>query len=234
MMDELIKGVGTLIGLIIFTLVREWWMKRETFKRKARAENSFSISAVEEINKQVTHEQKKILWKFSAMRMYVMHFTNGSRTEAGVSIKKMIFMHEVVQDYYIEPLAKYFAIEQPLPQRFLSPYRHCDRTDKFFLPDVEEAKKIAEEKLTGLEELKNDSNATLVVELEQKIEYYNWLLIYKVKSTLWVALKNKHGKMVAIQCIHFPKAHAINESNVLQIVDMTKSIEDIYKKHSIE
>lgn len=157
------------------------------------------------------------------MRMYVIHYTNGSETEAGLPLFKVSFHHEVLEDYYVEPIAKHFKTERSIPEMFISPVKHLMHTGKFFLESVDDLKAQIQKELG-----EDPTN----VENQQRLEHCDWLISYKVKCVLWLALKNKSGKKVAIQVIHFPAARAIDKTDIPKIEDMKKSIEDIYNKYS--
>lgn len=200
----------------------ELWKKWTKARENAAKVNSHGIESIEKVRNEVSHEEKKILYRFGAMRMYVIHFTNGTETDAGLPLIKISFHHEVLEDYYVEPIAKHFRIEQTLPEMFISPVKHVVRTGRFFLEQVDEAKAHL---IKELEE--NPTN----VENQQRLEHCNWLLGYKIKCVLWLALRNKSGKIVAIQVMHFPSGRAIDTTDIPKIVDMKKSIEDIYNRN---
>jgi hypothetical protein len=199
------------------------WEKWQKHRENAVKANNHSIDSIEEVRNKVSHEEKKILYSYSAMRMFVIHYTNGTETEAGMPLFKVSFHHEVLEDYYVEPIAKHFKTERPIPEMLISPVKHLMHSGRFFIESVDELKSQLEKDLT--EDPTNIDN-------QQRLEHCDWLLSYKVKSVLWLAIKNKNGKKVAIQVIHWPTARAIHKSDIPKIEDMKKSIEDVYNKYS--
>jgi hypothetical protein len=222
-MEKLSEHIGLLIAWILIYLAKELWVQWRKRKEQAAKANNHSIDSIEEVRNKVSHEEKKILYSFGGMRMFVIHYTNGTETEAGMPLFKVSFHHEVLEDYYVEPIAKHFKTERPIPEMLISPVKHLMHSGRFFIESVEDLKRQIE--LDLVEDPTNIDN-------QQRLEHCDWLLSYKVKCVLWLAIKNKNGKKVAIQVIHWPAARAINKADIPKIEDMKKSVEDVYNKYS--
>lgn len=165
-----------------------------------------SIEFLNEVNREVTHEIKKIRDRYHVMRGYVIHFSNGTVTEAGLSLMKITMKHEVVVDWQVEPISKNFQ-EYPMPEMFLSAMTHVIRAGQYYLKSRD---------LLNI----NDANNR---------DYHDWLKAYKVNSTMWLPIK-KHGKIAAILVCHWPANTDLDGSIIAKIKDINRNIETIYAK----
>lgn len=206
-MDDLLKDAAVLIGAILLYIFDKIWKRREAAKEKAAKASQSGIEIVHQIDKDVKHEERKLKQMFHAMRMFVMHFSNGTFTDAGLSLFKISIKHEVLEGYYVEPLAHNFQ-EVALPDMFLKPVTMVVRKGIYYMKSSDDL----DEKDVNEKSLKD------------------WLSAYQpgIKSMLWVELKNGTGKIVAILCMHFPIANAVSDSDIIKIKDMKRSIEYIY------
>lgn len=207
MWDKILDNAVLLIGGVLLYVAEKLWKKWKTAREKAAKSNNSSIEKIQEIDRQIRHAERRIKYEFQAMRMYVIHFSNGTITEAGVHLLKITFKHEVVINYQVEPVSKSFQ-EIPMPEMFVQPFVHVVRTGKYHLKSIDELDL-------------NDPNCK---------EYHDWLQAYRVRSTLWLSLVNRVGKMIAVLVMHFPANSRLSDSDILKIKDMKKDIEEIYNQ----
>lgn len=210
-MEELISGVVAGLILAGAHLIQKWITRRKEAVAKAEMSNNASIETIQDIDRQVKHVERRIKYAFQAMRMYVIHFSNGTVTEAGVHLLKITFKHEVVIDFRVEPIQKYFQ-ELPMPEMFVQPFVHVVRAGVYHLRSIDEL------------DLKDPHVK----------EYHDWLEGYQVKSTLWLGLNNKAGKLIAVLVMHFPANSRLSDSDIIKIKDMKRDIEDIYNKLQVK
>lgn len=174
-------------------------------EEKKRLDHIRSIQVNEDVDRRVKHAENAIKYRYQAQRMYVIHFSNGTKTESGLHLYKITFKHEVVENFTVEPISKYFN-EKPIPEMFNTPMRRTLRGEEYYLADIDTLDR-------------NDPSCKL---------YRDWLEAYKIKSTLWVPLKNHSGNVVAILVIHwFAKTH-LQDPDISKIRDMKSEIELIY------
>lgn len=173
---------------------------------KARIEHARSIEVMEDIDKKAKHTSKAIIRRFRAQRAYVIHWSNGTETAAGLHLMKITFKHEVVEDFSVEPISRYFR-EKHLPEMFFGPMKKA---------------------LTGSEYYLNDS-AELDINDPYCKSYRDWLESYKVRSTIWVPLKSSTGNVIAILVLHWHAKPHLSDIEISLIRDMKGEIEDFYK-----
>jgi hypothetical protein len=175
-------------------------------ERKMREMQS-GIELDQRIDKEVRHAEGKILNAFHVQRMYVIHFSNGTVTEAGIHLMKMSFMSEVVEHFSVERIAGYFK-ETPIPEMFKSPMTLILAGATYYVQDIDEEKPVT----------------------PAQREYYDWLTSYKVKSTLWLPIHNSNRKTVAILVMHWFASTHLSTVELSRIRDMKSEIETIYNK----
>lgn len=178
--------------------------KHEEEERK-RLEHIRSIQVNDDVDRRVKHAENAIKYRFQAQRVYVIHFSNGTKTESGLHLYKITFKHEVLENFTVEPISKYFN-EKPIPEMFNIPMRKALRGDEYYLSDAETLDR-------------NDPTVKL---------YRDWLEAYKIKSTLWMPLKNHSGNVVAILVIHWFGKTYLQDPDISKIRDMKSEIELIY------
>jgi hypothetical protein len=179
-------------------------LRLEAEEKKAR-EARTGIEVNERMDREVRHAEQKILNEYKAQRMYIIHFSNGVVTEAGIHLMKITFESEIVERYDVEKIARFFK-EKPIPEMFKSPVRLSLAGEYHYIPDVEAMEHA-------------DPN---------RMDYFNWLSAYRVKSVLWIPLRNNSGKVVAIMVSHwFARTH-FDERDIAKIKDMKNDIEGIY------
>lgn len=207
MWEKILDNATILIAGILLYLFDKWWKKWLAAKEKAAQSNNSSIENIQETDRQVRHAERRIKYEFHAMRMFIIHFSNGTVTEAGVHLLKITFKHEVLVNYQVEPVSKYFQ-EIPMPEMFVQPFVHVVRSGMYHLKNIDELDL-------------NDPHCK---------EYHDWLTAYRVRSTLWMALNNKSGKMMAVMVMHFPANSRLGSEDIIKIKDMKKDIEEIYNR----
>lgn len=207
MWDKIFDNATVLIGGVILYLIDRWWKKWKAAKDKAAKANNASIESIQETDRQIRHAERRIKYEFQAMRMYVIHFSNGTITEAGVHLLKITFKHEVLINYQVEPVAKYFQ-EVPMPEMLITPFVNVVRAGMYHLKSIDD----------------------LDVSDQHCKEYHDWLQGYKVRSVLWLSLTNKAGKLMAVLVMHFPANSRLSDSDIQKIKDMKKDIEEIYNR----
>lgn len=180
--------------------------ERDIEERAAREVRS-GIELNEKVDRDVRHAEGKILNEYNAQRMFVIHFSNGTETEAGIHLMKVTFKSEIVERFDVEPLARYFN-EKPVPEMFKSPMTKVLKGADYYIQDIDE---INREK-----------------ELNRK-EHYDWLCAYKVKSILWTPIRKRNSSTVcAILVVHwFAKTH-LEPKEIARLKDMANEIEKIY------
>lgn len=206
-MGDILKDAGVLIGAILLYIFDKLWKRRQEAKAKADKAGKTGIEVIHEIDKAVKHEERKIKFTYHAHRCFIIHFSNGTFTDAGLSLFKITIKHEVLEGYYVEPIAHNFQ-EIPLPDMFVKPVSNVVKYGQYYMKDK-----------TQLDT--KDPNDKILSD---------WLGAYQpeIKSMLWVELKNASNKIVAIFCMHFPIANAVTDTDIIKIKDMKRSIEHIY------
>jgi hypothetical protein len=63
-----------------------------------------------------------------------------------------------------------------------------------------------------------------------RIDYFNWLSAYKVKSVLWIPLRSSEGRVIAIMVAHWFATTHFDEKDISKIRDMKNDIEAIYDR----
>lgn len=207
MWEKIRDDAVLLIAGILFYLLDKGWKKWKAAKEKATQSNNSSIESIQETDRQVRHAQRRIKYEFQAMRMFIIHFSNGTITEAGVHLLKITFKHEVLINFQVEPVSKYFQ-EIPMPEMFVTPFVHVVRSGIYHLKNIDDLDL-------------NDANCK---------EYHDWLSAYHARSTLWMALNNKAGKMMAVMVMHFPANSRLTGEDIVKIKDMKRDIEEIYNR----
>lgn len=207
MWEKILDNATILISGVLLYLFDKWWKRWKAAKEKAAQSNNSSIENIQETDRQVRHAERKIKYEFHAMRMFIIHFSNGTITEAGVHLFKITFKHEVLVNYQVEPVSKYFQ-EIPMPEMFVQPFVHVVRSGMYHLKNVDELDL-------------NDPHCK---------EYQDWLKAYHVRSTLWIALNDRSGKMMAVMVMHFPANSRLTGEDIIKIKDMKKDIEEIYNR----
>lgn len=211
-MEEVLKGIGVVLAIAAWRFYEKWNERRQRRNKTHDGE----IIVIERIHEEVVKHEHRIREYCRAMRMYVMHFSNGTFTEAGLPLAKVTFKHEILEGYYVEPIQMYFQ-EQPMPEMFFEPIKAIRESDVYYLKDVDDL----------LLEVKNGTDDKDYNKTSRK-EYFDWLIRYRVKATLWLALKGKDGKTKSILVCHFPHAHPLNDADIAGIKDMKKKIEQAY------
>lgn len=174
-------------------------------EEKKIREMQSGIELDQRIDREVRHASGKIITAFHAQRAYVIHFSNGTVTEAGIHLMKMSFLSEVVEHFSVERIAGYFK-ETPIPEMFKSPMTLILAGARYYISDVDLEKPVTP---------------------AQK-EYNDWLNAYKVRSTLWLPIHNTNRKIVAIFVIHWFASTHLSPSELSRIRDMKSEIENIY------
>lgn len=207
-MDDLRKQLVLLIGGVVILVFTKLWNWLTTKREKAEKERVSSMELYTEVHRYVRHAERKMMIAcHHIMRMHVIHFSNGTETDAGLHLRKVTFLHEVVQNYTIEPIAQNFQ-EHPMPDMFVRPISTVMQSGQFYLRK------------------KSDLNETDV----NDVKLGHWLGAYhpEIKSMLWLAIRNKAGKTVAILCMYFPGEDAVDDRYIIRLKDMNQEIEKIY------
>lgn len=210
-------GIITAVVLAVLVFIRDWikdFRDKKNIKKLAEVQaaklndskNKHSLEFLNQVDRDVMHETKKIRDRHQAMRVYVMHFSNGTVTEAGLSLTKVTFKSEILIDWQVEPISKNFQ-EHPMPEMFFSPMSHVIRAGMHYVKSRE-----------GLET--HDANLR---------DYYDWLRAYKVNSVMWLPVK-KNGKIVAILVSHWPAQTDLDGAVIAKIKDINRNIETIYNR----
>jgi hypothetical protein len=178
---------------------------RQLTRDKAQAAERSGIELNERIDREIRHSIIKIRNEYHFQRAYVIHFSNGVVTEAGIHLMKITLKSEVLERYDVEPVAKYFN-ETPIPEMFKSPMTLVLAGADYYLKDIETIQRTD----------------------PARSDYYNWLCAYKVKSTLWIPIRSRSGKIVAILVLHWYASTQWSPSELTKIKDMKREIESIY------
>jgi hypothetical protein len=121
MWEKILENATVLIAGILLYLFDRWWKQWKEKREKAAKSNSSSIETAQETDRQVRHIERRMKYEFHAMRMFIIHFSNGTVTEAGVHLLKITMKHEVLINYQVEPVSKYFQ-EIPMPEMLVHPF----------------------------------------------------------------------------------------------------------------
>jgi hypothetical protein len=178
--------------------------RQQAREKAAQAEKS-GIEINERIDREIRHAIIKIRNEYHFQRAYVVHFSNGVVTEAGIHLMKITLKSEVLERYDVEPVAKYFN-EAPIPEMFKSPMTLVLAGAEYYLKDIETIQRTD----------------------PARADYYDWLCAYKVRSTLWVPIRSRSGKIVAILVLHWFATTQWSPSELAKIKDMKREIEGIY------
>lgn len=160
-----------------------------------------------QIDRNVRHAAGKILSQYKAQRTFVIHFSNGTVTDAGIHLVKLTFKSEVLESFHVEPLAKYFN-EIPVHDMFKSPMTLVFSGLNYYVEDVE--------KLSRMDQARED--------------YYDWLTAYKVRSVLWMPIRGRNDRVVAIFVMHWFATTSFSKSDISKMSDMKREIERIYEE----
>jgi hypothetical protein len=203
------KGLSEEVGLAIAAFfvyilhqLRAWWKKRNEEREKAKIVAKSGIEFTHYIDLQVKHAINSLAKDYKFMRCFVMHFHNGDFTDAGLSLIKLTMKHEVTEYRTVKKVMEHYQ-GKPIPEIFYSMIRRVIKEGHYLLTDRES--------------LAPDS------------EFYQWLSIYDVGSMLAVEIKDsKTRKIVAILCMQWRIKDGVYSSNIPQIKEDKKSIEEIY------
>jgi hypothetical protein len=209
-MEDLKSQLIVLVGGVLLWLFDKWWKRYTTAREKAEKVIVSSVETFSEVNRLVKHEERKMMIACNRiMRIHVMHFSNGTETDAGLHLLKLTFVHEIVQNWSVEPIAQNFQ-ELPIPDMFLRPVSAVIRTGQYYL------KRRSDLDPTEV----NDSSLA------------TWLGAYnpEIKSMLWIPINSKFGKPVAILCMYFPAEEAVDDKIIIRLKDMNHEIEKIYQE----
>lgn len=214
-MDKLREELTLLIGGVVILLFKALWdkylKKVEHQKKEAEQEQKNQVASVEnftEVTRLIRHEMRKMMIDCpKIMRIHTIHFSNGTETDAGLHLLKLTFLHEIVINYNVEPIAHYFH-ERMIPDMFLRPVSLVIRTGQYYLKRKEE----------------------LNPEDVNDIALANWLTSYnpETKSMLWIAIRNTSGKVVAILAMYFPAPEAVSDQAIIRLQNLNQEIEKIY------
>ena len=200
--SDLVKGFAAMLAFAIYKFIE----KRKENRLKAASRNNHSPELSIDISREVKHEARKIRDRHQAMRVFVIHFSNGTVNEMGLPLLKISFMHEVVLDYQVqvERISNMFQ-EVLLPDMFTLPMSAVFKTGEFYLKDIEELSK------TNI----------------HQVDYYNWLKAYGVGSSMWLAIYKK-GRPAAILVCQWPRPTDLDGTIIARIKDIKRNIEKIY------
>lgn len=181
--------------------------QKEKEDRQLSAQKS-SVEFLVAVNREITHKTRRIVINFNAMRSYVIHFSNGTVTEANLHLLKVTFLHESVMDWTdrrVDLVSKSFK-EANIPDMFLSPMFRLIKEGEFYLKDVN----------------------TLDVTNANSRDYHDWLRAYHVGSVLWLPIRTNEGKMVAVLVVHWPVPTDLAGTIIAKIKDVNRMIEQVY------
>lgn len=188
---------------------------REKEEKQRQLEKS-SVEYLIKVDREISHKTKRIVFYYQAMRSYVIHFSDGSVTEANLHLLKITFLHESLVDWSekrVDSVAKLFK-ETHIPDMFLSPMYRLIKEGEYYLKDVE----------------------SLDIKNAHARDYYDWLTAYNVKSSLWIPIRTNEGKIVAVLVAHWPVKTDWPGTVLAKIRDVNRLIEQVYdefKPHEI-
>ena len=222
MKEFLDSGAGVLALFIIYLIEKiiALLAKRKEAKRlalqriqeeekKQEKELKSSYEFTSEIDRMVRHIETGFLSPFRPMRVFVIHFHNGTYTDAGLSLPKMTISHEIKERYSVLPITDTHQ-EIPVPDFLKSAFNRVRMTGSYYLKDIQE---IAE---PG----KADHNP----------DFAHWLTYYEVNSMYCTSLRDRRGKIVACLVLQFKGIHTLNKQDIIEINEQKKRIEHIYDR----
>jgi hypothetical protein len=117
-MEDLWKNGGVAIAAGLIYLIEKlslWVQKRKQAKLAAEKAERSGLENVNLIDRQVKHVLKGMLIRYMPIRVFVMHFHNGTFTEAGLSLQRLTIKHEVRSSYRVMQIETTHQ-EQPVPE----------------------------------------------------------------------------------------------------------------------
>lgn len=179
----------------------------EEQKQQAR-ERKASYEFTNEIDRKVKHVLTGFLSALRPLRTFVIHFHNGTYTDAGVSLPKMTILHEIKERYSVLPIADTHQ-EIPVPEFMKPAFNRVRMLDTYYIKDRDEV---------GRSE-SSDYNPP----------FNQWLIYYDVRSMYLTAIHdNRTGRVVACLVLQFRSTHTLNEQDIVEINEQKKRIEAIY------
>lgn len=208
-----IEKIGALIAIIAYAIYKFFEKRKEAQKeahkkiQQDEQKRTHSPQFVLDIGREIKHEARKIRDRHAAMRVFVIHFSNGTITETGFPLFKITFDHEVVLDYgvQVERISQNFQ-EITMPDMFTSPMTITFKIGEFYLKDIED----------------------LNINDTHQRDYYDWLKAYGVGSVMWLLIKKK-GKPAAILVSQWPRQTDLEGTIIARIKDIKRNIEKIYE-----
>lgn len=175
-------------------------------KKKAKAKaNAVGLENNMEIDRQVRHVEVKFIHAMKPIRIFVMHFHNGTFTDAGVSLQKLVIKHELIPNRNTMPM---------------SATHHSVAIPDFLQPTLSNISFYGESMLNDREDV-----------VKKNPDFYNWLRYYDVVSQYCTAVRsNVTKKIVAVLVLQFDRVHPLLEDDLIHINEQKKRIEDIYDK----
>jgi len=196
---SLIETTSVVLGIIVYV-----WNRWKDKRRLNGVKKSKSLDVTMEINAEIYPVLWELLSTFSAMRVYIVQFHNGSNFYTGQSIQRMTISHEVVRN--------------SRSVRKLNPFYDnvlLSSMDHEMLMDMKKGGYFV---CTDRSAIKQD-------------EIADWLELYGVSSAYHFLINDKNtGEIVATLNIHWDRTDPILPIDVIDIQETKKRIESIFDK----
>jgi hypothetical protein len=219
------SGAGIFVLFIIYVIEKlaSWHSKKKEAERQARERIEAEKKAAQEkaererqskkeftdaIDRDVRHIITRFLAPHRPMRGFVIHFSDGQKTEAGLHLHKLTVRHEVKESQVVIPLTDTHTL-RPVPEFMRSMFNRVRSTGSFYLRDRD---------VLALRESK-----------EYNIDLFNWFVYYGVRSMYLTELW-KNGEFVAILALQFAVINTLSDSDIVAINEEKKNIERIYEQ----
>jgi hypothetical protein len=218
------SGAGLLVLFIIYVIEKlvSWNNKRkdarlhakqredderkaaqEKFERERKSKKEFTDT----IDRDVRHIITRFLSSLRPMRGFVIHFSDGQQTEAGLHLHKLTVRHEVKESQIVIPITDTHTL-RPVPEFMRSMFNRVRLAGSFYLKDRD---------VLALKDSK-----------EYNIDLFNWFVYYGVRS-MYLTELYKHGEFVAILALQFPAINTLTDRDIVAINEEKKNIERIYE-----
>lgn len=223
--DFIESGAGLAVLFIIYVIEKlvAWNTKRkEAIQRaqekieaerkaeaeKAERERKSKKEFTDTIDRDVRHIITRFLSSLRPMRGFVIHFSDGQQTEAGLHLHKLTVRHEVKESQIVIPITDTHTL-RPVPEFMRSMFNRVRLTGSFYLRDRD---------VLALKDSK-----------DYNIDLFNWFVYYGVRS-MYLTELYKHGEFVAILALQFPAINTLSEADIVAINEEKKNIERIYEQ----
>lgn len=208
MIDDLFKSLSALETLIIVGVINalvEVIKKGYAKFKEKRDKKKYSIDNTSLMHERVKNAERAIMLIHRNARMFVLHFWNGDKTYADLSLVKIAIRHEITLHDELPYITEHYQ-GRPTPEMFYSSIRETFKFGHFVIT------KTDTEKNPPLKEF-----------------FETW----GIGSMLWIRINDKNEDPAAILVMAWPGGMPASYSDILAIKRKKRIIEDIYAGRAI-